>query len=50
MQAVGVLVGVDREQRGFGVEVVGQGNLEDERVDVRVAVVLVDDTDQLRAG
>ena len=43
MQAVGVLVGIDGEQRGFRVEMVGQGNLEDVRVDVGVAVVLVDD-------
>ena len=47
VQAVGVLVGVDREQRGLVVEMVGQRHLQDVGVDVGVAVVAVDDRVQL---
>ena len=43
MQAVGVLVGVDREQRRLGVEVVGERDLEDVGVDLGITVVTVDD-------
>ena len=47
MQPVGVLVGIDREQRGFVVEVRRQRELHEYRVDGGIVVVLRDDREQI---